>query len=80
MALVSNNRDLIDFVSTPPFLRLHYRLPFFSLKSKHVYLLGTFFSYLGVLRSDLGARKAKLDNIRSIEHLLTNLWKNSLFW
>ena len=33
-----------------------------------MYLSGTFFSYLGVPRSNLGARKAKLDNIKSIEH------------
>ena len=52
-----------------------------------MYHLRTFFLYLGVPRSNLapvrncpkGERKAKLDDIRSIGHLLTNFRKISLF-
>ena len=88
--MVSNNRDIIDFVGTPTFLRFALQV---AMALMHFHKVQTyvsfmnFFSYVGVPRSKLalvrscpkGARKAKLDDIKSIGHHLTNFRKNSLF-
>ena len=77
--MVSNNRDIIEFVGTTPFLRFALQVAMATMhftKPKHVYLLRTFFIVFrgpkvqfGTLRNcPKGKRKAKLDDIRSIGH------------
>ena len=81
--MVSYNRDIIDFVGTPPFLRFVLLV---AMATKHFHKVQTcvsfkniFFRILGRPRSILarvrnrlkGDRKAKLDDIGGIGHLLT---------
>ena len=89
--MVRNNRDIIDFVGTPPFLRFALQI---AMTSTHFHNVQTcvsfrnFFRIKRVPRSNLapirkcpkGARKATLDDIRSIGHLLTNFHKTGYYW
>ena len=91
--MVSYNRDIIDFVGTPPFLRfvllvamatMHFHKVQTCLSFKNI-----FFRILGRPRSILarvrncpkGDRKAKLDDIGSKGLLLTFFCKKTTyFW
>ena len=80
--MVSNNLDIIDFVDTPPFLRFALQVTMATMHFNKALTCVSFrniFSYLGVPRSNLGARKAKLDNIRSIDHRFTFFRKTGHF-
>ena len=88
--MVSNNRDIIEFVGTSPFLIFALQVAMATmhfLKAQTCVSFKNIFSYLGVSRSYFapvrnshkGERKAKLDNIRRIGHLLTTFRKISLF-
>ena len=86
--MVSYNRDIIDYVGTPLFFRLVLLVAMATMhfhKVQTCVSLRTFFRILGRPRSILarvrncpkGDRKAKLDDIGSIRHLLTFFCKNS---
>ena len=80
--MVSNNLDIIDFVDTPPFLRFALQVTMATMHFNKALTCVSFrniFSYLVVPRSNLGARKAKLDYIRSIEHRFTFFRKTGHF-
>ena len=74
MAMGSNNRDIIEFVDTPPILNIRitgcHGNHAFS-QSPNMCIIKNIFSYLGGPRSNLaparncpkGKRKAKLDEI-----------------
>ena len=78
--MVSNNRDII-FALQVAMATMHFH------KAQTCVSLKNIFSYLGVPGSNLaparncpkGKRKAKLDEIINIGHLLTNFRKISLF-
>ena len=88
--MVRNNRDIIEFVITPLFLRLSLQVAMATThfnKAQTGVSFKNIFCIEGVPRSKMapvrncpkGERKAKLDDIRSIGHLLTNFRRISLF-
>ena len=88
--MVRNNRNIFESVGTPPFLRFALHVVMATMdfhKAQTCVSFKNFFSYLGVPRGNLapirnspwGERKAKLDDIRSKGHILTNFRKISLF-
>ena len=90
--MVSNNRGIIEFIGTPPFLRFALLVAMatmhFHTAQANVSFKNIFFSYLGVPMSYLapvrnshkGERKAKLDDIRRIGHLLTIIFVKSAYF
>ena len=88
--MVRNNRDLIECVGTPPFLRFTLQV---AMAPMHFHKAQTCLSFKNIFfvfrdpRSNLapvrnspkGEDKAKLDDIRSKGHILTNFRKISLF-
>ena len=78
--MVSNSRDIIEFVDTPPFLRFALQVAMatihFHKAQTYVSFKNIFFVFRGsqgaispVRNCPKGERKAKLDDIRSIGHL-----------
>ena len=82
--MVTNNRDIIELVGTLPFLRFALQVAMATMHFHKAQICVSFKNIIFVLRGSEGAilaparncpkgeRKAKLDDVRSKGHLITN--------